>query len=429
MKKTKLFATILTVACVVLAMGSYALVASAYDFGGIDLGGKTVTFVHFYNVFPESDLELLERKALAEEKFNCKIEMKTYSWGQPHVEGMMSRLLAGESEYDIWGMQSDWFWTMVGKGAFLSVGDVVPSEYYEDYPEIPTDFRGKRYQISFPEPSLGNMYVTLWNQDLFERENLPNPYDLYENGEWTYDAFVDIVKKATRDTDGDGQIDQWGAILWWDHAAVMAFSNNASAIKVTDDGTVVFAADSPEFLESLDLMLEVMAAQPGLNQSQGEIFNDGKAAMTIAGVYTATGLRAGKVGIVPLPMGPSATEYSYPDVTSGQGYFLPANSKEPLAMVAVYDFIFNQGHTEDEKEELIDETIMTYAKDRQSYQILREAYENWSGEGLWFRQMAADLATRTWGLVFGWFGDGSPAAAMTAIKPTIQSTLDDLFNK
>lgn len=98
-------------------------------------------------------------------------------------------------------------------------------------------------------------------------------------------------------------------------------------------------------------------------------------------------------------------------------------------MVAVYDFIFNQGHTEDEKEELIDETIMTYAKDRQSYQILREAYENWSGEGLWFRQMAADLATRTWGLVFGWFGDGSPAAAMTAIKPTIQSTLDDLFNK
>ena len=47
--------------------------------------------------------------------------------------------------------------------------------------------------------------VVAYNKDLFDRAGLP-----YPNDDWTWDDFKRIAKLLTRDTDGDGQIDQWG---------------------------------------------------------------------------------------------------------------------------------------------------------------------------------------------------------------------------
>ncbi|MCL1862827.1 MAG: extracellular solute-binding protein [Defluviitaleaceae bacterium] len=48
------------------------------------------------------------------------------------------------------------------------------------------------------------------NLDLINAEGLPNPIDLFEAGEWTWEAMLDIMRRATRDTTGDGVIDQFG---------------------------------------------------------------------------------------------------------------------------------------------------------------------------------------------------------------------------
>lgn len=47
--------------------------------------------------------------------------------------------------------------------------------------------------------------VMVYNKELFDRAGLPYPTD-----DWTWDDFLRIAKALTRDTDGDGQIDQWG---------------------------------------------------------------------------------------------------------------------------------------------------------------------------------------------------------------------------
>ena len=44
-----------------------------------------------------------------------------------------------------------------------------------------------------------------YNKDLFDRAGLP-----YPRGDWTWDDFVAAAKRLTRDTDGDGAVDQWG---------------------------------------------------------------------------------------------------------------------------------------------------------------------------------------------------------------------------
>src|SRR2546427_477585 len=47
--------------------------------------------------------------------------------------------------------------------------------------------------------------VVVYNKDLFDRGGIPYPSD-----DWTWDDFTRIAKLLTRDTDGDGRIDQWG---------------------------------------------------------------------------------------------------------------------------------------------------------------------------------------------------------------------------
>jgi multiple sugar transport system substrate-binding protein len=47
--------------------------------------------------------------------------------------------------------------------------------------------------------------VVVYNKDLFDRAGLSYPTD-----DWTWDDFTRVAKLLTRDTDGDGQVDQWG---------------------------------------------------------------------------------------------------------------------------------------------------------------------------------------------------------------------------
>ena len=47
--------------------------------------------------------------------------------------------------------------------------------------------------------------VLVYNKDLFDRAGIPYPSD-----DWTWDDFLRVAQSLTRDTDGDGQIDQWG---------------------------------------------------------------------------------------------------------------------------------------------------------------------------------------------------------------------------
>ncbi|MCL2356037.1 MAG: extracellular solute-binding protein [Defluviitaleaceae bacterium] len=48
------------------------------------------------------------------------------------------------------------------------------------------------------------------NLDIINADGLPNPVDLFERGEWTWEAMLDIMRRGTRDTTGDTIIDQFG---------------------------------------------------------------------------------------------------------------------------------------------------------------------------------------------------------------------------
>ena len=60
------------------------------------------------------------------------------------------------------------------------------------------------------EDTVAATYPLAYNKQMLEDNNLEDPRELYKRGEWTWDKFIEYCQVLTQDTDGDGQIDQYG---------------------------------------------------------------------------------------------------------------------------------------------------------------------------------------------------------------------------
>lgn len=104
-------------------------------------------------------------------------------------------------------------------------------------------------------PKDASVFAYAYNKELFDKEGIPYPDP--ENP-YTYDEFVDVCKKFTKDTDGDGEIDQWGCGLANQFMIQQYIWSNGASFLSDDYKTVTI--DTPEFKEGLqkfvDLTLE-----------------------------------------------------------------------------------------------------------------------------------------------------------------------------
>lgn len=139
-----------------------------------------------------------------------------YNQMNPHVEV--------ELYYQGWGGYHDKLLTMAVGGIapdimalsrlhmpnFAEQGVIQPidpwfeleSEEFKDniFETVSGTYNGKLYGI----PIWGGPIVAQYNADLFDLAGLLQPTQLAQQGDWTWDVFVDYGKKITRDLNGDG---------------------------------------------------------------------------------------------------------------------------------------------------------------------------------------------------------------------------------
>ena len=171
-----------------------------------------------------------------------------------------------------------------------------------------------------------------YNKDLFAKGGVTEPPK-------TYEEFLATAKRLTKDTDGDGTIDQWG----------FAFTNLASnsTLFMNQNGTAMLspnldrsalgdAGSRKAYAEMLDLIYnQKIAPKPeGLNAWM--LFQTGKAAMVMEGVYMNAGLerQAGfNYGGVPVPQfGPK------PAVWAGSHMLVMPKDGEARQQAAAWTF-------------------------------------------------------------------------------------------
>ncbi len=234
--------------------------AESYDFGGETVTIISWTSERMANYFNDN-LSVMGRVEEAEKIFNCKIE-----WMQTRdiPEVNFNRLLAGESGYDLWHVSHKiGYWELQSANALYPIEDILPDCYFDNLPHIinaieeALKYKGQRWGIGNVEyrPLYGYIPMTFvaYNKTLFDREGLSDPYDLYVDGKWTWEAATDIAIKATADNDSDGEIDQWGIVdarAWY-----LAVSNGANITRLDDD-KFIFTADEPAFIDALEQLRE-----------------------------------------------------------------------------------------------------------------------------------------------------------------------------
>lgn len=206
------------------------------------------------------------------------------------------------------------------------------------------DIRNKHYVIEYGKTM--PTHVVFFNKNIFEKQQLGNPYRLVDEGKWTWDTFKDIAIKATVDTDGDGKPNQYGVtgvlqnLVYTNGGVPVAFDHETGMGKYTLNTQECF--DGMNFATELRYGKQVVD-DPAANGAPWSYytkqFKSGKVAMAIMECYLyQRDLKDMKddFGIVPLPKGPNA-EKNVSVASSFPTMVMPANNPMAKEKAFIYD--------------------------------------------------------------------------------------------
>ena len=231
--------------------------------------------------------------------------------------------LAGKSNdpiADIYCMRSYWVPPLQQSGYLYSLEDLGLSK--DDKRFTPsaikdTTINGKTYGFYF-DPD-GAMGFLVFNKSMFDRMGVKYPYDLVKQKKWTFNAWRDVMKKLIK-TDSSGKINQWGVINGESYQTLMMHANNGSFFKKVN-GKYVQALTDKKVLEAMQFLYELQTKdnvmEPYLFGGPWDYsltaFREGRTAFIMTGFFGIELYLKGKMkddyGVVPIPMGPSATDY------------------------------------------------------------------------------------------------------------------------
>lgn len=178
-------------------------------------------------------------------------------------------------------------------------------------------------------------FAFAYNQDLFDEAGLDYPDP---NKPYTYDEFVEVCKALTKDTDGDGEVDQWG-VANADQWGMTPFLYSNGAKFLNDDMTKVNVANNPQLAEALKFYtdLTVNGLTPSVEQDTAlggyQRWLDGQVAFYACGTWDVAAFMDKntfpyKWNLCGWPVGPSGDGRSHTWMGS-VGYCVSATTPYP----------------------------------------------------------------------------------------------------
>lgn len=251
------------------------------------------------------------------------------------------------------GTGADLFWmdqnnmALAADGVFLPLDDCLAdsapqsagdlSDYYPGILAV-NQFDGQTYGL----PWIAQPVVLYFNRGLFDAAGLD-----YPTNDWTWDDFTAAAEALTLDTNGDGEIDQWGFINnGWPPPFIFIWQAGGEPISADFTTSPI---DSPEFIHGFEFFLST-AYNPAMSPSReviaeqgfGEMFKAGRIAMFMGGAADdldrVEGLDAGLVRVPANPETGSHTTFAWNAST-----VISANTQHPeeacRALVALTEAI------------------------------------------------------------------------------------------
>ena len=291
---------------------------------------KTHTGTQYFEE-PQEDIvdnAIYERNKAVEDRFGVNISIHE-SENNNYETSALNSILAGDDAYDIIFTHSRAAFTYAVQGACVNFNDV--KSLHLDKPWWSQDItdscniNGRLFVLDgdISTSSLEAAMCMYFNKRIFDELGYDYPYELVDDGEWTFDEFAYYAKKGGADLDGDGvmnkDVDQFGFGgngAW--HAPInILYTGGQKIYDKTDDGLLEISLYSNKTVDIYDeyfALMENEACEQILGISH---FKQGRIMMTAGSLGDAKSLRAmdDEFGIMPYPKFDEEDDYA--TVTNG----------------------------------------------------------------------------------------------------------------
>lgn len=260
-------------------------------------------------------------------------------------------LIATGSGPDIINGTANRFVEMGRAGAFIDLAPLLAAEGIDlerDQTYWPPQLAAFQYQGRlFALPQYLGTVAMQYNADLFAYAGIPDPEPRLDVNTMDWDEFAAILKKVTRDNNGDGVIDVWGfnkvmggnrVHYWQISAGAEPYGNEERTISLLDSPGGISAL---EYLQSLRWELGVIPP-PGVSPSweQGQVAVHERGSWEMVRYLGLNSLGQPKISfkwnVFPMPLGPSGERATFATI---DGYAINRNTKHPEEAYALLKFL------------------------------------------------------------------------------------------
>ena len=420
----------------VAGCGSSASTASDGDKGSQSSKADVVEIVSWWDETPtgsdeESKLQLKRMKDI-EKKYNIKFKF-TVLPADEITSRFVTEVMSGGSLGDFVNMRHYWaFPEYAKKGFLLNMSDYLDfsdDAFTKSDTEIATYDDGV-YGFSMEPLRVG--YTVYFNKAIFEKYGVAEPYEMYKNKTWTWDAFFDIAKKLTK-TDANGEVTLWGSrpLARYDMVELFVASHGSTFLKYVN-GEAKSNLTHTSTIKGLEMAYNATYVDKvcDVYDKSGEYdyptlaFKNGQYAMLIAGSDVMDDLKNNmedKFGIVPLPLGEGETEYV--NFIRERHFKVAASTANKERMKKLLPILYDYYYPFDNAEELLQSGFETYTWDEESVEVCMDLVKSqYVPEYYDFSANYGDIVVEQ-GINKALSGEMTATAAMKAIDDAWQAII------
>lgn len=389
----------------------------------VDLGGRAFKFANHWDMTPEGGTEYgdltVEYFEKVQEKYNVSVEYVVVPF-EEKVNQLTTSILAGEPFADLVWLDSTQAAQLIQQDYLIPLDDILDLNTIKmsDAQKQMYTIDGKVYMFGHQLNQSGGMY---YNKTMFEQAGLPDPYELQQKGEWTWEAMLEAAKKLTTG-------DTYG--LSADPNLLMEYLIATNDAYVLNPETYEVELDSENAMEALEFMYALYNEHKVIKPNEGNnwedprnYFTEGLVGMTQGWVWEAEG-RADtpfEWGYVFWPKGPKADDYVTP-TSSVEGFTIPVGVEDPEIVYRIWEEMQVWEMAESSVIEWF-ETVLPSEEtiDTATQMLTKVKTDFWKAYNLEdaFYEMNDNIAR----------GVETPAQAVAKVLEQAQARVDDFLNK
>ncbi|OAX48530.1 MULTISPECIES: ABC transporter substrate-binding protein [unclassified Paenibacillus] len=391
-----------------------------------DLGGKSVKVVAWWDMtIPEDNPDNIQKKknlAELEKKHNFKMEYVAIDFAE-YQKKVTASLLSGEPIGDIvMASKSYTIPTLVKQDLLWPVDEYTKNAKVFDQ-KITNEamlYNGRGYGFAGVAAGANGIF---YNRTLMNKLGMKPLQEYVDEGNWTWDTFIQVAKEANKDTNNDGKLDSWG--LAGGSLLEPALASNETGLTKGDKQNL----DDPKTVESLKFISQIVtdkvarATEGGDWTEPGQFFRQGNTLMFYGGLYEKGGLstdmKDADIGFLPFPKGPQASAYHTPEGNPAP-FVIPKAVANPEQLVYILEKINDIESIYDYPDQGWYESMFTDVKDIDNIISAVDRYylEHSSFPNLPYYPFADDLSA-----------GNSVSTVVEKYKVPFQAAIDEVYKK